>query len=91
MERAFESIGTHVHAGKCDQHSLRSNIDDLTSSGLMWGADGDSDDGDDELTQAHANGTNEEQLPASDAVDELDTDDGHDGVDNIRDNSVNNG
>lgn len=48
-------------------------------------ADGDTDDGDDELAEAHARSADDEQLPAADSIDEVDADDGHDGVDDISD------
>jgi len=62
--------------------------EDLLSSGVANG-DGDTDDGDEVLAEAHANGTDEEETTTTEALDAPHTGEGHDHVNDIGDNGDN--
>lgn len=62
--------------------------EDLLSSGVADG-NGDTDDGDEVLAQAHADGTDEEKTTATEAFDTPHTGEGHDDVNDVGDDGDN--
>lgn len=63
-----------VDADEGNEHSLADQV---------IGGDGNTNDGDEELADTHAGGTVQEELATSDPLDQVDTGEGHDDVDNV--------
>jgi len=72
----------YAHAHESNQHSLSSQVD--TSIGLDI-TRSDTDDGYDELAEAHARRTDQEKFTATEAIDEGQSGKSHGGVDDVRD------
>ena len=74
----------NVQAHKSNQHPLSSHINRIISLDMTGS---NSDDGHDEFTETHPDGTDEEETTTTDTVNKLHTDDGRYGVYYISDDS----
>jgi len=81
-----DSVERNIYAYESDQHTLRSQVHRLVCLDV---ASSNTNNGDDEFAETHPRGTDEQQAPAAHSVDELDTEYGRGGVDNIANDSDN--
>lgn len=72
---------TNVQTDEGDKDTLSSQVDSLTTGINL--ADSDTNDSDDVFRETHANGANDQKTSATNAIDELNTNDGRSSVDDI--------
>jgi len=76
----------HQHASERNQDSLGSQVHLDARGSYRRVTSSNTNDSHDEFTDTHSSCADKEQLSTPDSVNELDTEDGHDGADDICDN-----
>ena len=76
----------HQHASERNQDSLGRQVHLNARRGYRWVTSSNTNDSHDEFADTHSSSADEEKFSTPDSVDELNTEDGHDGINDICNN-----
>ena len=78
----------HQHASESNQDSLGSQVHLNARWGYCGVTSSNTNDSHDEFADTHSSSADEEEFSATNSVNELNTEDGHDGIDDICNNPM---